>query len=160
MKIIFLEDVPSVAKTGEIKDVASGYVRNYLIPRRLAMVATPAAIKNLEAELKIRSRKQARTDAELAALAEQLEGKEITISVQAGSKARLYGSVTPADVAAALKKAGLVIDKRKIDLNRPIHQLGTYDIPIKLKRDLAPKIKVSVVEKEAGEGGQSEATPA
>lgn len=160
MKVIFREDVPNVAKAGEIKEVADGYVRNFLVPKKLAVPATPSAIKTLEAELKIRARKQAQTDAELAALAQQLEGKEITLKATAGTKARLYGSITAADIAAGLEKAGIVVDKRKIDLNKPIHQLGTYDVAIKLSKDLAPKVKVVVEEKEAEEGGKPEAPAA
>lgn len=158
MKVIFREDVTNVARAGEIKEVSNGYVRNYLIPNKLAVPATPGAIKNLETELKIRARKDAKTEAEFAALAEQLEGKEITLKATAGVKARLYGSITTADIANELEKMGIVVDKRKIDLSKPIHQLGNYEVAIKLSKDLSPKIRVSVVEKEAEESGKPEAT--
>ena len=160
MKVIFIEDVPNVAKTGEVKEVADGYVRNYLIPRKLAVLATPSAIKNLEADLKIRARKKAQTNAEFASLAQQLEGKEITIKAKGGDKARLYGSITSADIAAGLEKAGIIIDKRKIALSKPIHQLGNYDIAIKLSKDFAPKIRVIVAEEETQEGGKPETAAA
>ncbi len=160
MKVIFIEDVTNVAKAGEVKEVADGYVRNYLIPRKLAVLATPSALKNLEADLKIRVRKKAQTDSEFAALAQQLEGKEITLKAKAGAKARLYGSITSADIAAGLEKAGIIIDKRKIALSKPINQLGNYEIAIKLSRDFAPKIRVIVAEKEKEEGGESKAAAA
>ncbi len=160
MKVIFIEDVTNVAKTGEVKEVADGYVRNYLIPRKLAVLATPSAMKNLEADLKIRVRKKAQTDAEFAALAQQLEGKEITMKAKAGDKARLYGSITSTDIAAGLEKAGIIIDKRKIALSKPIHQLGNYEIAIKLSKDFAPKIRVIVTEEETQEGGKPETAAA
>ncbi len=161
MKVIFIEDVPKVANTGEVKEVADGYMRNYLLPKKLAVMATPSALKNLEADLKIRSRKKAQTDAEFASLAQQLEGKVITLKAKAGEKARLYGSITSTDVAAGLEKAGIIIDKRRIALSKPIHQLGNYEITIKLSKDFAPKIRVIVAgEEETAEGGKSETAAA
>lgn len=162
MKVIFVEDVPNVAKVGDVKEVANGYVRNYLLPKKLAVLATPAAIKSLEGDLKIRARKQAKTQAEFAALAQQLESKEIILKAQAGTKDRLYGSITSADIAAGLEKSGIVIDKRKIALSKPIRQLGSYQVPIKLAKDLTPTIKVVVeeAEKETVEGGESKAAAA
>lgn len=154
MKVIFLEDVPNVAKAGEVKEVANGYVRNYLLPRKLAASATPEVIKKLEQDLKIRARRQAQTDAELAALAQQLEGREVVLKAQAGAKARLYGSITSADIAAELEKGGIILDKRKLDLNKPIHQLGSYEIAVKLSKDLTPKLKVRVEAMEGEEGGE------
>lgn len=161
MKVIFIEDVANVANTGEVKEVADGYVRNYLLPKKLAVLATPSALKNLEADLKIRSRKKAQTDAEFASLAGQIEGKEITIKAKSGEKARLYGSITNTDIAAGLEKAGINIDKRKIALSKPIHQLGNYEVVIKLSKDYAPKIRVIVTgEEETKEGGKPEAAAA
>ena len=160
MKVIFIEDVPNVAKTGDVKEVADGYVRNYLLPRKLAVLAAPSALKNLEADLKIRVRKKAETDAEFAALAQQLEGKEIIIKANAGAKARLYGSITSTDIAAGLEKVGITIDKRKIALSKPIHQLGNYEIAIKLSKDFTPKIRVIVGEEEKEEGGKPETAAA
>ena len=160
MKVIFIEDVPNVAKTGDVKEVADGYVRNYLLPRKLAILAKPSALKNLEADLKIRVRKKAENDAEFAALAQQLEGKEIIIKANAGAKSRLYGSITSTDIAAGLEKAGITIDKRKIGLSKPIHQLGNYEIAIKLSKDFTPKIRVIVAEEEKEEGGKPETATA
>lgn len=152
MKVIFLDDVPNVAKTGEVKEVPDGYFRNYLLPRKFAAPATPSAMKSLEAQLKVRARKKAETDAELASLAQQLEGKEVRVKAQAGTKARLYGSITAADIAAELEKNGITVDKRKIALSKPIHQLGNYEVPVKLSGDLNPKLRVIVGEKEAEPG--------
>ena len=148
MKVVFLQDVPNVAQAGEVKEVADGYGRNFLIPRKLAALASPHAISQAETSTKT----QAKTDAELVELASQLEGKEVSLKAHAGAKERLYGSITSADIAAELESAtGVAVDKRKIELDKPIHQLGSYEITIKLGKDITPKIKVSVIEEETAE---------
>ena len=149
MKVIFLEDVPHVAKAGEIKEVANGYGRNFLMPQKLALLAKSPDISAVETQLKIRARSQAQTEAELAELAKQLDGREISLKARTGAKDRLYGSITSADIAAELlNTTGLHIDKRKIELAEPIRQLGSYEVVIRLAKDIIPQIKVSVVEKE------------
>ncbi len=149
MKVIFLEDVPPVAKAGEIKEVADGYGRNFLIPKKLATIAKPPDVSMVEARIKMRARSQAQAEGESAEVAEQLDGKEITLKARAGDKDRLYGSITSADIVAEIQNAtGLVVDKRKIELDEPIHQLGSYEIAIRLVKDIVPHIKVSVVAEE------------
>ena len=149
MRVIFLQDVPNVARAGEIKEVASGYGRNFLLPQKLALLASSPAINVVEAQRKISARNQQQTEAERAELANQLDGREVFLKAQAGAKDRLYGSITNADIAAELENAtGLVIDKRKIELAKPIHQLGSYEVTIRLAKDVVPKIKVTVTEKE------------
>ena len=150
MKVIFLQDVPNVARAGEIKEVASGYGRNFLIPQKLALLASSPAISLIEAQRKINARNQQQTEIELVELANQLDGREVFLKARVGAKDRLYGSITNADIAAELESTtGLVIDKRKIDLAEPIHQLGSYEVAIRLAKDIMPKIKVTVIEKEA-----------
>ncbi len=147
MKVIFLKDVPDVARAGDIKDVASGYGRNFLIPKGLAMLAEPQAIKLAEAQRRARVREQAESELEIQDLARELEGKEITIEARVGAKDHLYGSVTNADIAEALQSsARLVVDKRKIELDEPIRELGTFEASVKLTKDLVPRIKVTVIE--------------
>jgi len=149
MKVVFLQDVPNVARAGEIKEVANGYGRNFLIPHKLALLASSPAISLIEAQRKISAQNQLQTEAEAAELANQLDGREIFLKAQAGAKDRLYGSITNADIAAELESAtGLVIDKKKIELAKPIHQLGSYEVSIRLARDVIPKIKVTVTEEE------------
>lgn len=150
MKVIFLEDVPNVGNAGQIKEVADGYGRNYLIPRKLAAPARPQDIKDVEAQIKARARQAARTEVEMKALAEILEGKEITLKARAGAQERLYGSITAADISAGLE-TGLkaTVDKRKIELAEPIHQLGTYDVPIRLGKDILATVKVTVISDES-----------
>ena len=150
MKVIFLQDVTKVAKSGEIKEVADGYARNYLIPKKLALLAGPNAANLMAAQLKAK----AQSEEGLHKLAEQLEGKEITLKAKAGAKGRLHGAITSADIATEIQKSlGANVDKRKIDLES-LHQLGTYEITIKLAKDITPKIKVTVAEEEAEPSAQ------
>ena len=150
MKVIFLQDVPNVARAGEIKEVASGYGRNFLIPKKLALLANLPALSTIKTQLKTEAGSEVQTEDRLAELAQELEGKEITLKARAGAKERLYGSITSADIAAELENSsGVVIDKRKIELADPIHQLGSYEVAIKLAKDIIPKIKVTVTEKES-----------
>ncbi len=158
MKVVFLEDVPGVARSGEIKEVADGYARNLLIPKKLALIANSAAIKLAEARCRAKARQQAETEAELQELAKQIDGKEITLKARAGSKDRLYGSITSADIAAELEKSnGVVVDRRKIDLEEHIHQLGSYEITVRLGRDITPKVKVNVIEEKVEDGAEVKA---
>ncbi len=151
MKVIFLEDVPKVAKLGEIKEVADGYGRNFLIPKKLAALVTPGVTDRLEAQSRAQAKKQSQIEAEMAQMAKELDGKEIILKAKAGAKDRLYGRVTTADIAAELKKTtGVVVDKRKIEMEKPIRQLGSYEVLIKLGKDITPKIKVTVTEEETG----------
>ena len=148
MKVIFLEDVPKVAKAGEVKEVASGYGRNFLIPRKLALLVTSGAVvKEIQSQTKFGNQEQ--IDAELVELANQLDGKEISLEARVGAKDRLYGSITNADIASELQNTtGLVIDKRKVELPEPIRQLGSYEVAIRLAKDLVPRIKLTVTEEE------------
>ncbi|MFC1860195.1 50S ribosomal protein L9 [Chloroflexota bacterium] len=150
MRVIFLQDVPNIARAGEVKEVSSGYARNFLVPKKLAMMASSSAVSLAEVQHKINVRIQQQTEAEIAELAGQLEGRDVFLSAKVGTKDRLYGSITNADIAAELKKsAGLVIDKKKIELDKPINQLGSYEVPIRLAKDVIPKVKVTVTGEEA-----------
>jgi large subunit ribosomal protein L9 len=145
MKVIFLEDVPHVAKAGEIKEVANGYGRNFLIPRKLALPANPGAMLTIEKQLELKARSEAKTEAELLEMANLLNGKEVILHAKTGGKERLYGSITAADIAAELKSTtGLVVDKRKIELGESIRQIGSYEVTIRLAKDIAPQIRVTV----------------
>ncbi len=149
MKVVFLQDVTNVARAGEIKEVASGYGRNFLIPKKIALLANSSALSTIKTQLKTEASSQVQTEDRLAEMAQQLEGKEITLKARVGAKDRLYGSITSADIASELQNnSGVVIDKRKIELADPIRQLGSYEVAIKLAKDIIPKIKVTVTEKE------------
>ena len=147
MRVIFLEDVPNVARAGDIKEVANGYGRNYLIPQKLARLATSSATNLPEIQRQLATRNQ--TKEALVKLANQLEGREVTLKARVGAKDRLYGSITSADIAAELQEsAGVAIDKRKIELAEPIRQLGSYEVVIRLTKDIVPTIKVTVTAEE------------
>ena len=145
MRVIFIEDVPRVAKAGEIKDVADGYARHFLIPKKLAAAATVRSMDDARAQVEKRSRERARTETEMKSLAGQLQDKEVVLTAKTGGKEKLYGSVTTEDVAAGLEKAfGVVVDKRKIELGESIRQVGTYDVVIRLAADISATVKVTV----------------
>lgn len=153
MKVIFLEDVPNVASAGEIREVANGYARNFLMPKKLALLANSPAVNLAKVQREIRARSQTQPREELLELAEHLEGKEFTLKGRAGAKERLHGSITSSDIAAELHNtAKLAIDKRKIELAKPIRQLGSYEVTIRLASDIMPKIRVTVIEEETGQG--------
>lgn len=147
MKVIFLQDVPNVARAGEIKEVASGYGRNFLLPQKLAVLASSPAANTIAIQRHIRAKEAAKLETETLELAQQLEGTEVILKAKVGAKDRLYGSITSADIVAELEKAaGLAIDKRKIELAEPIRELGSYEVAIRLAKDVLPKIKVNVIE--------------
>lgn len=155
MKVIFLQDVPRVAKAGDIKDVADGYGRNYLIPRKFAVSASPSATAMSDLQKKIKARQVAVDEANMRELANRIQGKEIVLRAKAGEKGKLFGSVTGADVATELEKhIGIEIDKRKVELAEPIKQLGTYEVEVRLSGDIVPKIKVTVEAEEEKEGAE------
>jgi large subunit ribosomal protein L9 len=157
MKVLLVQDVEHLGQAGEIKDVAGGFGRNYLIPKGFAVLATRGQIKQAEQRLAAQRRRVevARRDAE--ALAARLTGVSLRFEAKVGELDRLYGSVTSADIAARIhEQVGLEIDRRKIQLDDPIKRTGIYPITIRLMSDVTPVINV-VVE---GEGGAAAETPA
>lgn len=146
MKIILLQDVENLGKAGDLKDVADGYARNYLLPRRLAAGATPALIANRKQRIAAEQRKLEKQAEANRQQAERLTEVSLTFKARAGREGRLYGSITSQDIAAGLRDAeGITIDRRMIDLPNPIRTLGTYTVPIKIAQKLEPKITVNVV---------------
>ena len=115
------------------------------------MPASSSALNTMDVRRKIRSKEKARLEGELLELARQLEDKEVVLKTKVGAKDRLYGSITSADIVSELEKATkLTVDKRKLELTEPIRQLGSYDVVVRLAKDIVPKIKVTVIEEEAG----------
>jgi len=145
MKVVFLQNVEGSGRTGEIKEVADGFARNFLLPRRLAAPATPDAVKRAEALAAAEARRQAELDEEARTLAEKLAAP-IVITVRAGEQGRLYGSVTPGDVAEeASKLAGQEVDRHLLVLEEPIKEVGTYEIPLRLTQNVEAAVTVEVV---------------
>jgi large subunit ribosomal protein L9 len=144
MKVIFLEDVANVAKAGDVKEVADGYGRNFLLPKKLALVSKPGAVALVKGQIEAKAETE-----KWKKLAAEIEGKEVTFQVKMGAKERMHGSITSANIAAELQNViGQAVDKRKVDLADPIKTLGVYDVAIKLTKGVEPKIKVNVVAKE------------
>jgi large subunit ribosomal protein L9 len=157
MRIVLLEDVAGKGKAGEIKEVSKGYAKNFLLPRKLALIATPAVTKQVESRLEKEKLEESIDQEKLVELAQQIEGKEIRFKARLGAGERLFGSITAADVAEELSRAiGSVIDKRKIDIEKPFRQTGSYEIAVKLASDIKPKITV-VIEEEVEEKAEAEA---
>jgi large subunit ribosomal protein L9 len=149
MKIVLLKDVPGRGKAGEIKEVSKGYAKNFLLPRGLALVATPTVMKQVESRLEREKLEESVDRDKLVELAQQIEGKEIRLKARMGAGERLFGSITAADVAGELSRAiGSVIDKKKIDIEKPFRQTGSYEIAVKLASDIKPKITVVIEEEE------------
>jgi len=148
MKVVFLQNVEGSGRTGEIKEVADGFARNFLLPRRLAAPATADAIKRAEAIAAAEARRQAELDKEARSLAEKLSAP-IVITVRAGEQGRLYGSVTAADIAEeASKLAGEEVDRRLLVLEEPIKEVGIHEVPLRLTHNVEATLMVEVV----GEG--------
>ncbi len=145
MEVILREHVENLGRRGEIVKVADGYARNYLLPRKLALLATAGNKQVIERERAKFDAKEAEEKKVAEAIAERVNNVEIEIGRKVGETEALYGSVTTADIADALHAKGLDIDRRKIVLQEPIKKLGEYDVPVKLHRDLQTHVKVKVV---------------
>lgn len=145
MKVILLKDVSGKGEAGEIKEVSQGYARNFLLPQGLALIATPAIIKQVGLGLQREENQETVNQAKLAELAEQIEGSKIHLQARIGAGNRLFGSVTAADIAEELSRAiGFVIDKRKINIDKPLRQGGNHEIIVKLAKGLEPHITVVI----------------
>ena len=145
MEVILREDVEKLGNRGEVVKVAAGYARNFLLPRRLAVAATDANRKIVEQERQAHLRKEAKLKSEAADLGQLLGGVSETIAQKAGENDQLFGSVTAKDVADALAAKNFTIDRRKVQLDEPIKQLGEYKVPLRLHRDVVIEITVTVV---------------
>src|SRR5262245_30600038 len=144
MKIILLDDVSSLGRRGDVRDVADGYARNYLLPQKLALHASPANLKNLEG---IKARQESQAAKHLADAQSQagvIEGLHLSLARQASDEDRLFGSVGRNDVAAFLSQNGVEIERRRIGLDEPIKSLGEFNVPIRLHPDVTAQLKVTV----------------
>jgi large subunit ribosomal protein L9 len=147
MKIVFLKDVSSKGKAGEIREVADGYARNFLFPRGLALPATQEAIKSAKAKAEENARRQSHLQEELSELAKLIDGKEVYFKARAGEKGQLHGSITSADIVKELSKlANVEIDKKKIELDEPLRHLGSHEVKISFSKEVEAKIQVIIEE--------------
>lgn len=152
MNVILKQDIPGLGTAGQIKRVADGYGRNYLIPQGLAIVATTSARKQIADIQRTAERQRARERGAAALLADKIRGLTLTFVVKAGEGDRLYGSITSSDIAEAIQEAtGVEVDRRRIVLDRPIKTLGDHPVTIRLATDIAPEVIVVVRREEEPE---------
>lgn len=147
MKVILREDVPDVGRAGQTVEVKSGYGRNYLFPRNLAIPATRANLKavgEIAKQKDVADRKRRR---EAEVIKERIEKLELSTEVLVGEDEKLFGSVTSADIAEMLEKQNVIVDKRAIELESPIKALGVYTVPVKIDKDVTANLKLWVVKK-------------
>lgn len=148
MEVILREDVEKLGSRGEVVKVAPGYARNFLLPKKMAVAATDANKKIVEQERQAHLRKEAKFKGEAEDLGKLMSGVTVTISQKAGENDQLFGSVTSKDVAEALAAKNFTIDRRKIQLEEPIRQLGEFKVPVKLHKDVTVEVTVVVVKEE------------
>jgi large subunit ribosomal protein L9 len=148
MEVILREDIEKLGTRGQVVKVAPGYARNFLLPQRLAVPATGANKKIVEQERQAHLRKEAKLASDATDLAKMLAGVVVVIQAKAGDQDQLFGSVTAKDIADGLERQNYTIDRRKIQLDEPIRQLGEHKVPLKLHREVSVDITVNVVKEE------------
>lgn len=144
MKVILLDDIPKVGRRGEVREVSDGYARNYLFPQKLALLANPGNLRNLEQIKKRQESQAALARAEAETRARAIEALTLSLTRQASEEGRLYGSVGAQDVVAFLAQHGFTIEKRRVGLEEPIKALGEYTVPIRLHPDVTAQFRVIV----------------
>ena len=155
---LLLQDVEKLGRKGDVVNVAPGYLRNYLAPRRLAMQANDGLVAQVQRQEDMRRRHEAQSDEQAREVAHTLNRTVLTVKARAGTEDRLYGSVTSTDIADAIWKARrLRVDRRKVELDKPIKALGSYKVAITVFNDVRATVKVMVVPAAEGEEGAVEA---
>ena len=144
MKVILTQDVAKLGKSGEMKTVTDGYATNFLIPRKLAVPAAGGAFRAWQHDIASREdkRKREREEAEIAAT--RISSTTLTMGVKVGEGGKLYGSITAKDIADALGRRGIVVDRHKVDLPEPLKTLGTYKVAVKVLSGLTPEVTIVV----------------
>ena len=151
MKVVLMQEVKGLGRPGQIKEVADGYARNYLLPKGLATIATAGAVKEVEQRQAAETKRQAKLDDEMRSIGKKLDRTAVTVRSKVGEGGKLYGSVTTQDIAEALEKqANQTVDKRKIEIEEPIRHVGEYKVPVRLSKNVTANINL-VVEGEEGE---------
>ncbi len=145
MEVILRQDIEKLGSRGQVVNVAPGYARNFLLPKRLAVAATDANKKIVEQERQAHLRREAKALSDAQELAKMMANVSVTISQKAGENDQLFGSVTPKDIAEAIARQGYNIELRQVQLDEPIKQLGDYRVPIRLHREVIIEVSVAVV---------------
>ena len=145
MQVILIQNVESLGLKGEVIEVAPGYVRNFLLPKKLAEIATPQAIKKAQAQKATQSKKEEEERKKALEIAKKLEGLAITIPAKVGEEGKLFGSITSDEIVKALRnQAKIKIDKKAVLLDEPIRKVGKYNIKVKLFKDLKATLKIKI----------------
>ena len=144
MKVILTKDVEKIGKTGEMKTVADGFATNYLIPQKLAVPASGGAYRAYQHDIASREDKRKREREEADSAATRFASTTLTMGVKVGEGGKLYGSINNQDIAEALGRRGITVDRHKIDLEQPIKSLGTYKVAIKVYQGLTPEVTIVV----------------
>jgi large subunit ribosomal protein L9 len=146
MKVILLKDVEKLGRKGEVKKVADGYGRNYLIPNKLAVLATKSELVKLEEEKKVETEKAEEELKTYQEIASQIDGLELEITAKVAEEGKLFGAVTTSQIAEKIKEQGFEIKKEQIKLDEPIKEIGEYEATIEFPHNLETKIKIIIVE--------------
>jgi large subunit ribosomal protein L9 len=144
MKVILTTEVPKLGKSGEMKNVADGFARNFLIPQKLAVPAAGGAYRAWQHDIASREDKRKRERGEAEIYAQRISSTTLTMGVKVGEGGKLYGSITAKDIADALGRRGIVVDRHKVDLDEPLKALGTYKVAVKVYSGMAPEVTVVV----------------
>lgn len=147
MKVILLQDVRGKGKKGQMLEVSDGYARNYMLPRKIAMEATPDAVNTMRMNDKATQERQARERAEAMELAKRMKVMTLTVYAKGGGAGRLFGSVTSQEIADALQAQGITLDKRKIVMDDTIKNVGTYTVRCKLGYEITAQLTVQIQER-------------
>ncbi len=156
MEVVLKEDIENLGHMGEVVKVKDGYARNYLLPRGLVVLANKKNLKALEHEQRMIGQRKERLTKEAQGISETLSRVSLEFAVKVGEEGRLFGSVTNMDIEKALKEKGFEVERRRIVLHDPIKQVGDYEVPIRLRPEVTPSIKVKVVSEDGSEGGEAE----
>ena len=145
MKVVLRQDVPNLGPSGTVQTVKGGYARNYLIPKGLAVLATPGELKTVEHNRQVQERKIAKQEGQLQSLADRINGQRLDFTARSGEQGRLYGSITAGDVAERLSAAvGEEIDRRRVVLEEPLRSVGDHSVTVHLVGRLRPQVRVIV----------------
>ena len=157
MEVVLKEDIENLGHMGDVVKVKDGYARNYLLPRGLVVLANNKNLKALEHEQRMIAQRRERLTKEAQGISDKLAGVSLEFTAKVGEEGRLFGSVTTMDIEKALKEQGYDVERRRIVLDAPIKNVGDYEVPIRLRPEVMPSIKVKVVSEDGPEGGDREA---
>ncbi len=160
MEVVLKEDIENLGHMGDVVKVKDGYARNYLLPRGLVVLANKKNLKALEHEQRMIGQRRERLTKEAQGISAQLAGVSLEFAVKVGEEGRLFGSVTNMDIEKALKEKGYDVERRRIVLHDPIKQVGDYEVPIRLRPEVMPSIKVKVVSEDGPEAVETETVAA